>query len=176
MQSYNFTAKHTNELQAQHSLHTGQASSPSNMLDESCWTDLPDLNFSGRAGLPSDLFSKDASPSACGPIDQLPCLFDLNDADLLSPDQLDSALFQDPDTLENMDLESILADHDHMLGLTSPKQLQLTTLAGPQDFHDDARQQLHFDVTCSAASRDTEHKGSQSQGSAALVSLSAKLM
>ena len=176
MQNHHFTAKHTNELQAQNSPHIGQRFNPSNMLDDSCWTDLPDLNLSSSAGLASDLCSEDAPQMAFNPIDHLPCMFDLNDTDLLSPEQLDSTLFQDhSDSLGDMDLESILADHDRMLGLSSAKQLQPTTPLAPEHFHDDGRQQLYCGVTRSAALRDTEHPGSQSQESAAVVCLSAKL-
>lgn len=147
-----------------------QASTTSDMLEDSCWTDLPDLDLIDSAGLQSELFASEVASS------QSPSMFDLPEADFLLPQRLSNTLFSDhSESLAEMDLESILADHDCMLKSTADKQLQPNTPSASNDNLDDFLQQLYPSRACSPASTATEQQGSQSQESAAAVRLSPVL-
>ena len=157
-------AQHTGNLQPRDNLRTSEAANTKDTLEDSCWTDLPDLDLSSSSkDLHSDLFPPDAGPMAFSTLGHTSCMFGLNDTDLLSPEQLDDALFQDPSAcFDNMDLESILADHDRMLGLAPDRQLQPRTLSAPKFALNDPQQRgiarLHM-----AAARDPKLASFDSQ-------------
>ena len=166
-------------MQAQHSgaLHTRAsstdklqdwkstpASTASDMLEDSCWTGLPDLDLTDSAGLQSELFASEVASS------QSPSMFNLANADCILPQRLNDTLFSDhQEALANMDLESILADHDCMLRSTPDKQIQPNTSSASNNHLDDFLQQLYPSRSCSPASREIAQQGSQSQESAAAV-------
>ena len=154
-------ASNTDKLQDWQST---QASTASDMLEDSCWTDLPDLDLIDSAGLQSELFASVVASS------QSPSVFDLPEADFLSPQRLNNTLLSDhPESLAEMDLDSILADHDCMLKSTPNRQLQPNTPSASNNQLDDFLQQLYPSRSCSPASRQIEQQGSQSQESAAAV-------
>lgn len=141
-----------------------QASTASDMLGDSCWTDLPDLDLTDSVGLQSGLFASEVASS------QSPSVFNPTEADFLLPQRPNNVLFSDQsDSLADMDLESILADHDCMLRSTPDKQLQPNTPSVSNNHLDDFLQQLCPFRSCSLASREMEHQGSQSQESAAAI-------
>lgn len=143
-----------------------QHCTPSDMLEDSCWTDLPDLDLNNSVDLQSDVFARDASQASSPNIQSL-SMFRLNEADLLLPEQFDSALF--PDSMADMDLESLLPHPNCTPRLTSDRQLQPKTPLVSNNHFDDFLQQLYPSGACPPASRDTEQQGSQSQESAAEV-------
>ena len=147
-----------------------QASITNDMLEDSCWTDLPDLDFTNSAGLQSELFASEVASS------QSPSMFNLDDTDFLLPQRLNSTLFSNrSESMADMDLESILADHDCMPSSTPDKQLHPNTPSASDSHLDDFLQQLYPSRSCSPAYWETEQQGSQSQESAAAVKSSPLL-
>lgn len=170
-----FDATITDKLQ---DWQSNQASTPSDMLEDSCWTDLPDLDLNDSSGLQSEVFAKDACQVASSPNDNVPSMFNAHEADLLLPERLDNTLFTDhSESLADMNLESILADHDCMLRLTPDKQLQPKTPSASSNHLDDFLQQLYPSRFCSPVSRDTEQQGTSQESAAAVgSSLPAELL
>lgn len=133
---------------------SAQASTASDMLEDSCWTDLPDLTLTDSSGLQSELFASEAASS------QSPSTFNLAEADYLLPARGNDMLFSDhSEALVSMDLESILAGHECMQTSTPEKQLQPKTPSAPSNHVDDFLQQLYPPRSCCPA-RETEQQES----------------
>lgn len=131
--------------------HSMQASTASDMLEDSCWTDLPDLNLNDSSGLQSELYASEVASS------QTPSMFNLTEADFLLPARGNDMLFSDhSESLTGMDLDSILADHNCMPTSTADKQLQPKTPSAPSNHLDDFLQQVYPSRSCCPASRETQ--------------------
>ena len=147
-----FDASTTDKLQDWQST---QASTASDMLEDSCWIDLPDLNLTDSSGLQSELFASEVASS------QSPSMFDLAEADYLLPARMNDTLFSDySESLTGMDLDTILADHNCTRTATPDKQLQPKTPSAPNNHLDDFLQQLYSSRSCCPASRETEQQES----------------
>ncbi len=139
------------------------------MLDDSYWTDLPDLaEHSPQA---ANLFNTD--------LGDLPfsCLYHSAStgcglgANIFSSEQLDDSLFQDDDSgcLADMDIASVLAD-DFSFDSTPDKQLQPGTPSGRMHHVDNLLLQSYPPRSHTPVSKDTGQRNLAGQGSTAVVS------